>query len=90
MNNNKKITGKIVNYNSSFVGNIYFDKNIVKIEKSRSLQYDKIIIPGFVDLHCHVGGGFDVMEGADSILGMSKYHLMPNNLNFTYNMDKYI
>ena len=30
MNNNKKITGKIVNYNSSFVGNIYFDKNTLK------------------------------------------------------------
>lgn len=76
MNENKKITGKIVNYNSSFVGNIYFNKNIVKTEKSISEEYDNIIIPGFVDLHCHGGGGFDVMDGVDSIIGMSKYHLM--------------
>ena len=29
MKNQKKITGKIVNHNSTFVGNVYFDKNII-------------------------------------------------------------
>ena len=76
MTNQKKITGKIINSNSATVGEIYFDKNIVKIENIKSQEYDNIIIPGFIDLHCHGGGGYDTMDGSNAILGMSKYHLM--------------
>ena len=42
----------------------------------RQDDYNNIIIPGFIDLHCHGGNGFDVMEGSQSIIEMSKYHLM--------------
>ena len=76
MTNQNKISGKIVNNNSSFVGNLYFNKVINKLEKNNSAEYDKIIIPGFIDLHCHGGNGFDLMEGSDSMINMSKYHLM--------------
>ena len=76
MADKKKITGKIVNYNSTIIGDIYFDKQIVKIENNNSEKYDNIIIPGFIDLHCHGGGGYDTMDGANAILEMSKYHLM--------------
>ena len=75
MKNQKKITGKIVNHNSTFVGDVYFDNNIIKTENINSNEYNNIIIPGFVDLHCHGGGGFDTMDGSDAIVGMSKYHL---------------
>jgi N-acetylglucosamine-6-phosphate deacetylase len=34
------------------------------------------LIPGFVDIHVHGGGGFDAMEGEDDLLGMSRYHAM--------------
>ena len=71
----KKITGKIVNYNSSFNGTMFFDNEIQKIETNTDIQSGNIIIPGFIDLHCHGGNGFDVMEGSDSIEKMSKYHL---------------
>ncbi len=76
MINQKKITGKIVNYNSTIIGDIHFDRNIVKIENNNSSGYDNIIIPGFIDLHCHGGGGYDTMDGSKAIFGMSKYHLM--------------
>ena len=36
---------------------------------------ENIIIPGFVDLHCHGGQGFDTMAGLSSIKKMSEYHL---------------
>ena len=71
----KKITGKIVNHNSSFIGNLTFDNKIKDIEKISSDHFDQIIIPGFVDLHCHGGNGFDVMEGGKSIENMANYHL---------------
>ena len=71
----KKITGKIVNHDSSFIGNLTFDNKIKDIEKISSDHFDQIIIPGFVDLHCHGGNGFDVMEGGKSIENMANYHL---------------
>ena len=75
MTNLKKIEGKIVNYNSSFFGNLVFDNKIHDIEKNSTDEFDKIIVPGFIDLHCHGGNGFDVMEGRDSIEKMANYHL---------------
>ena len=70
-----KISGKIINYNSSFLGEILFDKNIININKSEKVNGKYYIIPGFVDLHCHGGGGFDTMDGVQAIKKMSSYHL---------------
>ena len=96
MTDQKKITGKIINYDSTIVGDIYFKKNIIEIDNNNSEKYNNIIIPGFVDLHCHGGDGYDTMDGHKAIIGMSKYHLkhgttsiMPttwtNNFEETYN-----
>ena len=70
-----KISGTIVNYDSTFQAEIEFDKSINKINKTNKLNNENIIIPGFIDLHCHGGGGFDTMDGNDAIDSMSKYHL---------------
>ncbi len=70
-----KVSGKIINYNSSFLGEIIFDENIININKSEEVNGVYYIIPGFVDLHCHGGGGFDTMDGAQAIKKMSSYHL---------------
>ena len=50
MSDIKKITGKIVNYNSSIIGNLNFNSEIQNIEEISSNEYDYIIIPGFIDL----------------------------------------
>ena len=71
----KNFKGNIINHNHSFVGEIIFDEKINIIKKSKSSDFNHYIIPGFVDLHCHGGNGFDVMEGSQSIIEMSKYHL---------------
>ena len=70
-----KITGTIVNYDSIFEGEIEFDHNIKKIKNTKNTNTKSYIIPGFIDLHCHGGGGFDTMDGNDAIDRMSKYHL---------------
>ena len=44
---------------------------LYKIEKDKN--YKNYIVPGFVDLHCHGGNGYDCMEGLDSIKDMSSY-----------------
>ena len=70
-----KITGTIVNYDSIFEGEIEFDHNIKKLKNTKKTNTKSYIIPGFIDLHCHGGGGFDTMDGNDAIDRMSKYHL---------------
>ena len=69
------IKGKIINYNQEIKGEITFDNKIQKI-KETSESVEDYIIPGFVDLHCHGGMGFEVMDGWSSIEEMSKYHLL--------------
>ena len=70
-----KISGTIVNHNSTFEGEIEFDKRIKNIRNTSNVNNQNYIIPGFVDLHCHGGGGFDTMDGIESIKKMSSYHL---------------
>lgn len=76
MTDQNKVSGKIINHDSSFIGDLYFSEKINELKINDSDDYNNIIIPGFIDLHCHGGNGFDVMEGSKSIIEMSKYHLM--------------
>ena len=84
MTNPIKISGKIINYNDSCPGEIIFDENIIKINKLKEINTENYIIPGFVDLHCHGGGGFDTMDGIHAIKKMSKYvrYLKPYSVLF--------
>ncbi len=75
MTDQNKVSGKIINFNSSYIGDVYFSEKISDLKIKDSDDYNNIIIPGFIDLHCHGGNGFDVMEGSQSIIEMSKYHL---------------
>ena len=70
------IKGKIINYNESFNGEIIFSNKIEKIHKEDKVEDNVIILPGYIDLHCHGGGGFDTMQGYDSIKKMSHFHLI--------------
>lgn len=35
----------------------------------------RVILPGFVDLHVHGGGGADVMDGPDAVQAVAAFHL---------------
>ena len=70
-----KIQGKIINYDNSFIGEIVFENEIKAINKLTNSNTDNYIIPGFIDLHCHGGNGFDTMGGLSSIENLSSYHL---------------
>ena len=69
------LKGKIVNFDETFNGEIIFNKKIDKIIRSKSIQNEDYIIPGFIDLHCHGANGFDTMDGWNAIKKMSAYHL---------------
>lgn len=66
------IKANIVTKEEIFEGEVHFDEKIQKITKINSTPNDNLgfLIPGFVDLHIHGGGGNDVMDKAplDNIL----------------------
>ena len=88
----KSISGKIVNHDSIFNGTIEFSKTIESVLKQDEAKTENIIIPGFVDLHCHGGNGYDTMAGLSSIKKLSQHHLvngtttlLPTTLTATLN-----
>ena len=68
------LKGNIINFDESFYGEILFNEKINKINKVKK-QSEDLIIPGFIDLHCHGANGFDTMDGWNSIKKMTNYHL---------------
>ena len=76
------VKGTIINHNQSFKGEMVFNEMIESINNIDGL-YEDYIIPGFVDLHCHGGNGFEVMEGWNSITELSKYHLLHGTTSIT-------
>ena len=61
-----------------------------KIKNNTDIQSSNIIIPGFIDLHCHGGNGFDVMEGSPQLKKCQNIIWSWNYLYNAYNLDKYI
>ncbi len=43
---------------------------------------DDLVVPGFVDLHVHGGGGHDVMNGADSVIGLAEFLAQQGTTSF--------
>jgi N-acetylglucosamine-6-phosphate deacetylase len=55
-------------------GRVRHTAAILAIEPDADAPGDRFILPGFVDLHVHGGGGADVMEGPDSVQRMARFH----------------
>ena len=68
-----KIYGKIINCKRIF-GSISFTNKITKIN-SETENNEDLIIPGFIDPHCHGAIGADTMQGYEAINKMSLFHL---------------
>jgi len=70
-----KIKGNIVTDENSFYGEIEFNDEIINITKvSKIKENENWILPGFIDLHVHGGGGSDIMEGELAIRNMLTCH----------------
>jgi N-acetylglucosamine-6-phosphate deacetylase len=64
------IKGNILTSAGWVRGEITFGVRIAAIQGSSvdpSQNEDVYILPGFIDLHVHGGGGKDVMEGGDAV-----------------------
>src|SRR5690554_413414 len=52
-----------------------FSRTIEAIESAPSAPDGHIILPGFIDVHVHGGGGADTMDGADGVRTLARFHL---------------
>jgi N-acetylglucosamine-6-phosphate deacetylase len=66
--------GQILTPQGWQVGNIEFGAVITNITRNQVAQNAPYIVPGFIDVHVHGGGGFDTMDGVQGIRGMAAFH----------------
>ncbi|SEN52048.1 N-acetylglucosamine-6-phosphate deacetylase [Duganella sp. CF517] len=71
------IKGNILTSAGWIRGEVTFDERVLAITGGGidpALNADDYIIPGFIDLHVHGGGGKDVMEGGDAVRTIAAIH----------------
>jgi len=79
----KTIHANILINNSFLEAHAEFDEKIrkIKIIGDENSNLPKII-PGFIDLHVHGGGGFDIMEGGSASLTIANTHALHGTTSF--------
>lgn len=68
------LEGKIVLRDRIVSGRLNFDSHIREIV-SQSVVPERYILPGFIDVHVHGGGGADTIDGVAAIETLSRFHL---------------
>ena len=71
----KALEGRILTPDGWVTGRIRFGTTILEIE-AVSINNETLpsIVPGFIDVHVHGGGGFDTMDGVDGVRGLARFH----------------
>lgn len=81
MSSLKQVRGNVLTPQGWVKGAMYFgdlisdiDGDLLEQEPSSGNDKDNYILPGFIDLHVHGGGGRDVMEAGDAIHTIARMH----------------
>lgn len=71
----KTLDGCILTPDGWVRGRLHHDDTIVSIDGDPTeVPQAPFLLPGFVDLHVHGGGGHDMMDGAEAIRGAAQLH----------------
>jgi N-acetylglucosamine-6-phosphate deacetylase len=68
-----KLSGQILTPRGWHSGELEFDTQIQNI-RSKLNAPNRFIVPGFIDVHVHGGGGGDTMDGIEGIKTLAKFH----------------
>lgn len=67
------LSGQIITPSGIVAGTLTFDAAITAITPTSGAG-DRYILPGFIDTHVHGGGGGDMMDGAEGIATLARFH----------------
>lgn len=71
-----RISGRIVTPDAVVRGHLELDGDVITAIVPDGTAGDDVVVPGFVDLHCHGGGGHTFTTGsADAARGAAAFHL---------------
>jgi N-acetylglucosamine-6-phosphate deacetylase len=68
------VAGQILTPDGFVRGRLRCSAAIQRIEPAAEAPADRYVLPGFIDLHVHGGGGPDCMAGADAVRQMARFH----------------
>jgi N-acetylglucosamine-6-phosphate deacetylase len=72
-----QINGNILTPGGWIAGSVQFGERILALHGDRvdpQTNSEQYILPGFIDLHVHGGGGRDTMEGGDAVHAIARTH----------------
>ena len=73
-----RVTGCILTPEGWVHGTIAFDAGRIRTIDGDAVSAprddDQLVLPGFIDVHVHGGGGADVMDGGDAITTVARMH----------------
>jgi len=71
-----RLVGTLVTPDLTYLGRVEFDEYIHSVTPltSTKAMSERYILPGFVDLHVHGGGGADCMDGENAVRQMARFH----------------
>lgn len=82
MINSGELAGQILTPGGFVSGRILWRDGLVeRIEKTHGAP-ESYVLPGFVDLHCHGGGGADVMDGGEAVRTVAATHAATGTTSF--------
>ena len=68
------IEGRVLTPEGFRAGRVIVENGRIRsVEEARGAS-NRVILPGFIDLHCHGGGGADVMDAGDAARSVAKTH----------------
>ena len=70
----RSVSGRILTPTGWVTGSLHFDDRIIGIDPGPAPADAPAILPGFIDLHVHGGGGADTMEGEVAVRRMASLH----------------
>lgn len=77
MSNAHELKGNILTSQGWLSGSIRFDERVAALEGisvDPAENEDQYILPGFIDLHVHGGGGCDIMDAGKSVHTIAQLH----------------
>lgn len=69
------LRGRVLSPQGLFEASVTFDEHLQAITPLSSVNSDIYILPGFIDVHVHGGGGADTMDGFEGVRNLAAFHV---------------